>query len=147
MKIRDIVIVLCIVGCMSLVANVVGTKAGIVESIPGLLLLMAIALSGIVLGKVWHVILAVAYVVTLGCVLTYPGFPGSAFISAQVAKVNFLALCTPILAYAGIAIGKDLDSFAKQGWRIIIVASVVFVGTYIASAIIAQMILNSLGQI
>ena len=36
--------------------------------------------------------------------------------------------------------------FAKTGWRIVILAIVVFVGTYIASAIIAQCILKALGQ-
>lgn len=58
-----------------------------------------------------------------------------------------MALCTPILAYAGVSIGKDLDDFAKTGWRIVLVAIVVFVGTYIGSAIIAQAILQYMGQI
>ena len=62
-------------------------------------------------------------------------------------NVGFVALCTPILAYAGVSIGKDLDAFAKTGWRIVILAIVVFVGTYIASAIIAQCIFKALGQI
>lgn len=90
---------------------------------------------------------AVAYIVTLGCILTYPTMPGSDVINEAVKKVGFLQLCTPILAYAGIAIGKDLDAFAKSGWRIVVVACVVFTGTYIGSAIIAQTILKALGQI
>ena len=90
---------------------------------------------------------AAAYVVTIGCIMTVPGFPGSDIINMYVKKVGFLALCTPILAYAGVAIGKDLDAFAKSGWRICLLAIVVFVGTYIASAVIAQAILKSLGQI
>lgn len=79
--------------------------------------------------------------------MTIPGFPGSDIVNLYVKKVGFLALCTPILAYAGVAIGKDLDAFAKSGWRICLLAIVVFVGTYIASAIIAQAILKYLGQI
>ena len=69
------------------------------------------------------------------------------YINGYVKNVGFVALCTPILAYAGVSIGKDLDAFAKTGWRIVILAIVVFVGTYIASAIIAQCILKALGQI
>ena len=88
-----------------------------------------------------------AWVVTLGCILTIPGVPGSDIINGYVKNVGFVALCTPILAYAGVSIGKDLDAFAKTGWRIVILAIVVFVGTYIASAIIAQCILKALGQI
>ena len=141
MKIKDTLIVLFIVGAMSLVANAIGTKYTIVEAIPGLLFLIFLAIAGVVLAKYLPGrIPAVAYIVTLGCILTYP-------INEAVKKVGFLQLCTPILAYAGIAIGKDLDAFAKSGWRIVVVACVVFTGTYIGSAIIAQTILKALGQI
>ena len=109
MNVKDTITVIGIVSIMSLFSNVLGTKAGIVDSIPGV--------------------------------------PGSEIVNLYVKKVGFLALCTPILAYAGVAIGKDLDAFAKSGWRICLLAIVVFVGTYIASAIIAQAILKSLGQI
>ena len=132
MKIKDTLIVLFIVGAMSLVANAIGTKYTIVEAIPGLLFLIFLAIAGVVLAKYLPGrIPAVAYIV----------------INEAVKKVGFLQLCTPILAYAGIAIGKDLDAFAKSGWRIVVVACVVFTGTYIGSAIIAQTILKALGQI
>ncbi len=148
MNVKDTVIVLGIVSLMSLFSNVLGTKANIVESIPGLLILAVIALIGMMASKFLPGgIPAAAYVVTIGCIMTVPGFPGSDIINLYVKKVGFLALCTPILAYAGVAIGKDLDAFAKSGWRICLLAIVVFVGTYIASAIIAQAILKSLGQI
>lgn len=148
MKVRDTVIVLAIVSVMSLFSNVLGTKATIVESIPGLLILCVIALVGMLASKyIPGGIPAAAWVVTLGCIMTIPGVPGAEFVNAQVKNVGFVSLCTPILAYAGVSIGKDLDAFAKTGWRIVLVSCVVFVGTYIASAIIAQAILQSLGQI
>ncbi len=148
MKLKDTIIILAIVTFMSLVSNVLGTKAGIIESIPGLLILAAIALAGMLLSKYLPGgIPAAAWVVTIGCVLTIPGVPGAEFINEYVKNVGFVALCTPILAYAGVSIGKDLDAFAKTGWRIVILAIVVFVGTYIASAIIAQAILSALGQV
>ncbi|MEE3455749.1 MAG: DUF340 domain-containing protein, partial [Succiniclasticum sp.] len=73
--------------------------------------------------------------------------PCAAAISAAVSKVGFMQLCTPILAYAGVAICKDLDVFAESSWRIVVVSCVVFIGTYIGSAIIAQLILKAIGQI
>ncbi len=148
MSIKDTITVLLIVCVMSLVSNVLGTKFGLLEAIPGLLILTLIAVAGILLAKYLPGnIPSVAYVVTLGCILTYPAVPGATIINSYVAKVGFVSLCTPLLAYAGVAIGKDLDEFAKSGWRIVLVACVVFVGTYIGSAIIAQCILKSLGQI
>ena len=148
MKIKDTIIILAIVSVMSLFSNVLGTKATIVESIPGLLILGAIALVGMLASKyIPGGIPAAAWVVTLGCILTIPGVPGAEFVNAQVKHVGFVSLCTPILAYAGVSIGKDLDDFAKTGWRIVVLSCVVFIGTYIASAIIAQVILKALGQI
>ena len=148
MNIKDTITVIGIVSIMSLFSNVLGTKAGIVDSIPGLLILGVIALLGMLASKYLPGgIPAAAYVVTLGCIITVPGFPGSDLINLYVKQVGFLALCTPILACAGVALGKYLDAFPKSGWRICLLAIVVFVGTYIASAIIAQAILKSLGQI
>lgn len=69
------------------------------------------------------------------------------FIVSNISKVQLMALCTPILAYAGIAIGKDLDDFKKQGVKIVIVAVLTFIGTFIGSAVIAQLVLKATGQI
>lgn len=148
MSLRASAIVMTIFGFMSLVGNFVGPGNGILESFPGMLILVLISLAGIAMAKVLPIkIPAVAYVVTLGCVLTYPGFPGSDIVNLYMKKVNFIALCTPILAYAGIAIGKDIDVFKRAGWRIALVSVFVFCGTYLASAVIAQIILGMLGQI
>ncbi|MBQ5758978.1 MAG: DUF340 domain-containing protein [Schwartzia sp.] len=159
MKMQDIIQVLIITGLISLCANFVPQIAktgslmeafnkGTVEAIPGMLILIALAAVSMWLARVLPGGLpGAAYVVTLGCILTYPGMPGSAYISAATAKVGFLQLCTPLLAYAGIAIAKDLDVFAQSSWRILLVSAVVFVGTYLGSAIIAQVILKSIGII
>ena len=148
MKLSEILEVLVICGIVSLAANVVGTKFSLVEAIPGMVILIALAFVGIWLGKVLPGgIPGVAYVVTIACILTYPALPTAAPISEAVKKVGFLQLCTPLLAYAGIAICKDLDIFAKSSWRIVVVSCVVFIGTYIGSAAIAQAILKAIGQI
>ena len=148
MKLSEILEILVICGIVSLAANVVGTTFGLVESIPGMVILIALAFLGIWLGRVLPGgIPGVAYVVTIACILTYPALPTAAPITEAVKKVGFLQLCTPLLAYAGIAICKDLDVFAKSSWRIMVVSCVVFIGTYIGSAVIAQVILTAIGQI
>lgn len=148
MKLKDSLFVLVLMGILSLVGNMIGPKNNILEALPGMLILIGISIIGIALSKVMPgKIPAVAYIVTLACILTYPSFPGAAQISKYIAKVDFLALTTPILAYVGLSIGKDLDSFKKSGWRLILVSCIVFIGTYIGSAIIAQVILKALGQI
>lgn len=148
MKIKDSLFILVLIGILSLIGNMVGAKNNIIDAFPGMAILVIISILGIILAKIIPgKIPAVAYIVTLACILTYPGFPCSALISKYMEKVDFLTLTTPILAYVGISIGKDLDSFKKSGWRIIIVSCFVFLGTYLGSAIIAQIILKALGQI
>ncbi|WP_125151941.1 DUF340 domain-containing protein [Clostridium rectalis] len=148
MKLKNSIFILILIALLSLVGNMVGAKHNILEALPGMLILVLIAIGGILLTKIMPgKIPAVAYIVTLGCIVTYPGIPYSEIISSYIAKVDFLSLTTPILGYVGLSIGKDLDSFKKSGWRIIVLSIVVFVGTYLGSALIAQLILKSIHQI
>lgn len=148
MKIREVLAVLIIIGIITLVGNFVGANIPMIDAIPGMIFLIAISILGVIFAKVIPVrIPAVAYIVTIGCIVTIPRFPGATIFNAWAQKVNFLALTTPILAYAGISIGKDLGVLKKTGWRILIVSFVVFIGTYIGSTIIAQIVLKLIGEI
>jgi len=122
---------------------------GGIAAIPGLIVLLAIVVVGVAIHAVipWKGLPAVAYIVTLGCLITVPGFPGAELFAALVKKVNFMVLCTPILAYAGLAICKDLDLLKKQGWKIVLVGLFVFIGTFIGSAIIAELVMRATGKI
>lgn len=148
MKMKEITIVLLITAAITVVGNFIGYKVNMIEAIPGVLILVLISIAGIGLAKIIPGnIPSVAYIVTLSTVLTVPGIPGAAAISNYVSKVNFLALTTPILAYAGIYTGKNLDSLKKTGWRIVVVSIFVITGTYLGSALIAHFILKGMGQI
>ena len=50
-------------------------------------------------------------------------------------------------AYAGISISDQLKEFAKQGWKMLIIAALVMIGTFTFSAIIAQVGLSLTGVI
>ncbi len=123
------------------------------ESLPGMLLLFIITVLGLV---VWDLIgkatggknlPAIAYISLIAIIMTIPGFPGAEFTAASINKIGLLPLCTPILAYAGISLGKDLDTFKKQGAAIVAISLFAFLGTFVGSAIIAQLILKLTGVI
>ena len=118
------------------------------EAIPGLLVLLGIIAGGVFIYHIipWKGLPAVAYIVTLGCIVTIPGFPGAEQLTAWVSKINFVGLCTPILAYAGLAVGKDIGILKKQGWRIGLVGLFVFVGTFVGSAVIAELVLRAMAH-
>ena len=148
LSIKDPVVITIIVAVLTLVGNFVGYKVDPISAFPGMLILYLIVIGGLWITKIMPGKLpAVVYVSLLGIILTMPWFPLGEKIAELTAKVNFLALTTPILGYAGISMGKDLDDFRKLGIKIVIVAIFVFVGTYIGSAVIAHVILKLTGQI
>ena len=148
MPLTSNLLILIITGILTLVGNFVGFKVNPLEAMLGVLILITIAFVGILLSKIIPIkIPSVAYIITLSTIVTIPKMPMAEFISTYTAKVNFLALCTPILAYAGIYTGKNLDTLTKTGWKIFILVLFVMLGTYLGSAIFAQIILKMLGQI
>ena len=90
MSFANIVYVTFLTAVMTLVANLVGYKNGIVDSIPGMLILIAICLLGVAMAKFMPGGLpSVAYIVVIGCVITAPEFPGAKVMNAYIAKSIF----------------------------------------------------------
>ena len=115
MPLTSNLLILIITGILTLVGNFVGFKVSPLEAMPRVLILITIAFVGILLSKIIPIkIPSVAYIVTLSTIVTIPEMPMAEFISTYTAKVNFLALCTPILAYAGIYTGKNLDTLTNR---------------------------------
>ena len=86
---------------------------------------------------------AIAYVVLFGCIFTIPGFiPGSEWINDCVTKVNFMALTTPVQAYVGLSLAKSLPELKKASISLLIVTVLTLIGTFICSAIIADVTLR-----
>ena len=86
---------------------------------------------------------AIAYISFIAIPITIPVVsPIADYAIEQIGKIGLLPLCNPILAYAGISIGKDVDTFKKQGFAIVVVAIFTFAGTFLGSTIIAQLILK-----
>ena len=79
--------------------------------------------------------------------LAIPGVPTSDFVIHYASQVDLTTICTAFLAYIGIAMGRDWEEFKKIGWRGIVITLFVITGTYLGSAIIAQIILVLSGSI
>lgn len=137
-------IFLLLIACLGIItANFVGFKVSFIESLPGTLVLLVISLISVVLTKVLPFKLPiVAYCSIIGLLLASPISPISEFVINSVNKINFTAPLTLVGAFAGISIGSDIKSFAKQGWKMIIIAIFVMTGTFLCSAIIAQIVLK-----
>lgn len=89
---------------------------------------------------------ALIVVILLGTYLTSPWFPGATWLLETAASVDYLSVITLMLAVAGLSIGKDLPLLKQIGWKILPVGFVVIAATFLASAVIAEVVLGMLGQ-
>lgn len=136
-------VLLAVVCVIALIGNSVATDNTLLQGAGGLIILWLIAMIGLGLTHLIPIGLpSVAWISLVGIVATLPWTPGSAWVLDKVSHVNFLTLATPCLAYAGIAIARREIEIAKtSGWKIFIVAVLVMTGTYVGSAIVADLFL------
>ncbi len=135
-----------LIGALTLAGNWVGYKISPWVALPGLLILLAMVLVGLLLTRlIPFYVPAIAYIATLAMIVTLPGFPFATEILAYVGKVNFLALATPIIAFASLSIAKDLDEFRRAGWRIVVAALITLFAVFFTAALIAEVTLRIQG--
>ncbi|OCG16427.1 hypothetical protein A9G28_04670 [Gilliamella sp. Fer1-1] len=149
MKFLETVFLLILVAIIMAAGNTVGYKIDFMQSIEALSILVAISIVGYIISKIplCNKLPVILWVSVVAATASSPIFPFHEQIVSITDKVSLLAVCTPVLAYAGLAIGKDLALFKNISWRIIPVSLAVFSGTFIFAAIIAQITLHWEGVI
>ena len=120
------------------------------DSIIGVHLLSAIALVGLTISNFMSRFVklpSMMYVSLLGLLLACPVSPVKDIIVETTTPVAFLAPATALGAFAGISLGKDLKEFAKMGWKLVVITLFVITGTFIFSALVADVVLKITGAI
>lgn len=135
-------LLLAVVCAAAWVANIVNGSP-LLQALPGMLLLYMMVMIGLVIGRISPFYLpSVAWVSLISILMTLPFFPGNAWIVERLSHVDFLAVVTPVLAYAGLALtGREFTMFKKTGWKLVIVSLLVFTGTFVGSAVVAHLML------
>ena len=149
MKIFETIFVFILVAIIMAAGNTVGYKIDLILSLEAVAMLVIISIVGLLISKLpgFNKLPVILWVSVIAAIMSSPIFPYHQEIVAITDQVTLLAVCTPILAYAGLAIGKDLALFKNISWRIIPVSLAVFSGTFIFAAIIAQVTLHWEGVI
>lgn len=149
MKSLETIFLLILVAIIMAAGNTVGYKIDFMLSLEALSILVVISIVGYFVGKipVLNKFPVILWVSVVAAVASSSIFPFHEQVVSLTDKVSLLAVCTPVLAYAGLAIGKDLALFKSISWRIIPVSLAVFSGTFILAAIIAQITLHWEGVI
>ena len=141
-NLRKIVAVLLVFSVIVAIGNVFGNHAPFVDSLIGMLVIVAITFIGLCIGKIIPVNIPTIIIICLiGMFLAIPGVPTADFVTQYASQIDLGTLCTAFAAYVGMALGKDWKEFKNIGWRGIVIILLVITGTYLGSAIIAQIIL------
>lgn len=90
---------------------------------------------------------AFAWASLLSLLLTTPWSPVADLLLRLTKQISAGQIGTVILAVAGVSIGTRLSDIKKLSWKIIIVAIIVFIGTFFGSALVSEMILKMQGII
>mgnify|MGYP000063776383 FL=1 len=141
---------LLMVSVIIILTNVIGYKMPVKDSIIGVLLLSAISLMGLTISKFMSRFVklpSMMYVSLLGLLLACPVSPVKDIVVETTTPVAFLAPATALGAFAGISLGKDLKDFTKMGWKLVLITLFVITGTFIFSALVADIVLKMTGAI
>lgn len=140
---------LVICGILGIIGNFVGYEHCMpLESLPGMVILIAISIVGWALSTVVLTSFpSLVHVSILGILVAMPWSPISSIVVTYVGKIQLMAVVTPILAYSGLTVGRDWQAFVKIGWKAILVGIVVIFGTFFWSALIAEVLLKVQGTI
>jgi len=137
-------IILTIIFCgIALMSNWAGTGNSFVAALPGMAILFVMILAGMFLKTaIGGPLPTVAWVSIVSVVCTLPFVPFSDFLLGHLKSLSFLSLATPVLAYAAMAVtDMEVKLFKQSGIKIAIVSILVFTGTYVGSALVAEVLL------
>ncbi|MEW6483942.1 MAG: DUF3100 domain-containing protein [Pseudomonadota bacterium] len=127
---------------LSLLSGFIGSHQVSLTMVVGCLLLVIISMIGdcmyfLLRGK----IPSVCIVSLIAMLITSPWCPWAKYILSFTGSISTLFIITPMLTLAGLSIARDLAEFRKLGWRIILVSLMSNLGTFVGSAVIAEIFL------
>ncbi|MGC5326407.1 hypothetical protein [Brevibacillus sp. SYSU BS000544] len=155
-KVKIAFFLLFIAGILTAIGNTIQThvKEGLHpvsfgQSLTGAMVIFGVAMVGYVISQLPYLkkLSPVFWVGIIGVIMSSPIFPGHDFIASQSKVIQFAALGTPTLAFAGLALGKDLPILRRLSWKIVLVGLAVILGSVLLAAIISEFLLRMEGII
>ena len=139
-EVFDWLIVLIVSGGFMLIGNILGYGETIMSSLPGMAWIISFTFLGFVIQRIVPFDLpAVAYISSIAILFSLPVSPVSEMVITHVERINLLATTTPILAYAGVTVGKDWPLFKEIGYRGVIVSLLVIIGIVLMCVVLSEL--------
>lgn len=142
-------LVMLMVGAMILTGQFISKGVSIFTALPGMLIMIASAMVAMMLKDLFpkSIFPAFGFATIIGLLLSIPGNPISEVFNEQVANINFMAITTPLLAFAGISVGNKIEELKAMSWKIVVISLVVFTTIFFACASIGHIVLKIQGVI
>lgn len=142
-------LIMAVVGAMILIGQFISKGTPIIKAAPGMVIMILAATTAMLLKDLFpkSMFPAFGFATILGLLLSIPGNPVSAYFTENVANINFMAITTPLLAFAGISVGNKIEQLKAMSWKIVVIALVVFTTIFFACATIAHIVLKIQGVI
>ena len=82
---------------------------------------------------------AFAYATIIGILICLPETPVRGLFIDAVAKISFLSCCVPLLAFAGLSVGGQLEELKKMSWKVILIFMIVSTCCFFGASLVAQL--------
>ena len=140
---------MAIAGLLVLITQKVGLGMPVLDAVPGMIIIILVADIALIIRDLFpkSIFPAFGWVTILGFLFSMPYNPLSVKFMEYTDKVNFMAITTPLLAFAGLSVGNKIDELKKMSWKIVLISIIVFVTIFFACALIAQTVLKLRGDI
>ncbi|EQF27230.1 putative membrane protein [Clostridioides difficile CD160] len=142
-------LVMSVIGVIILIGQRISVGTSIVTALPGMVMLILAAMAAMIVKDLFpkSIFPAFGFATIIGLLLSMPYSPTSEVFLTNTNNINFMAVTTPLLAFAGISVGNKIESLKEMSWKIVIISLIVFTTIFFACASIAHIVLSIQGKI
>ncbi len=142
-------LVMSVIGVIILIGQRISVGTSIVTALPGMVMLILAAMAAMIIKDLFpkSIFPAFGFATIIGLLLSMPYSPTSEVFLTNTNSINFMAITTPLLAFAGISVGNKIEALKEMSWKIVIISLIVFTTIFFACASIAHIVLSIQGKI
>ena len=142
-------LVMTCVGAIILLGHRISLGTPVMKALPGMIMVIAAAMAAMILKDLFpkSIFPAFGFATILGLLLSMPYSPTAKVFLENTDNVNFMAITTPLLAFAGISVGNKIEQLKEMSWKIVVISMLVFTTIFFACATIAHVVLKLQGRI
>ena len=142
-------LVMSVIGVIILIGQRISVGTSIVTALPGMVMLILAAMAAMIIKDLFpkSIFPAFGFATIIGLLLSMPYSPTSEVFLTNTNNINFMAITTPLVAFAGISVGNKIEALKEMSWKIVIISLIVFTTIFFACASIAHIVLSIQGKI